>query len=567
MVLTDTGERREGLPVVARHPSSEPYETELTRGFSGRLLRLYRMAQRYAHPGRPPRPAYLVLSDTRGGFPRHGFHLDGRAMSDAAYVDLHRRSALTNRFGAVNQIYPHELVHLIVEDLAGPIPRGRDNQTHAVAVRTDRVTAFSEGFAEHAQVMAVEAAGVSPDTSRLPHDAAIRAAAHEQLDAYRAAVEARWSMAPKARMTFAVWFSANEQVLRYHAVRENLFAREPAIPPRVRSDNYRAYLLENTLPGVVDAAAKSAARLLATEGVVSALFYRLATSDALQRAFREEAFYGEFGVTRAEVDPGDNVYLKLFTAIREGGYDTTSVLDAYTRLFPEDAAGVGAIVRDSLLGQGLPRGRSIWLLSDQLSTGTSLFDQYRGLPRPHTFDLNAASATDLASVRGVTPDVASSILAGAPYESIGELWRVPAARPLVPEFMAREAAYREHIARLDAAEGPSVRKVLLPYIWRALLALLGSAVVSSGLYRLVRRARWYRVALNGSGIAVAGLLAGWTIDPGTGVLAFAAPIGFWGLPAAVIALWRTRSPRRAGLVLAAWSLASVVPALVVRPVG
>ncbi len=567
VVLTDTGDRRDDLPVAARHPSPDPFERELTRGFSGRLLRLYQMAQRFAHSERPPQPAYLLLSNNQGGFPRVGLYLDGRSMPDTAYVDLHRDGDLTNRFGAMNQIYPHELLHVIVSDLVGPPPPGRDNQVHAIGVRTDRVTAFSEGFAEHAQVMAVEAEGAAADTRRLPADAEKLAETARLFDQYFHAAATRWSIAPKARMTFVMWFSRSEQVLRYHAVRGNLFARAVPVPNHLRHDLYRAYLIENAMPGPIDGTPKSAARMVATEGVVSALFYRLVSSRVLQQQYRDDDFYRQFGVARADLDPVDNVYLKLFAAIKAGGYDTVAVMDAYMRLFPDDAAAVRAILESTLLGQELPRAPAIWLMSERLKTGRSLFDQYRGMPRAHTFDLNAASWVDLASVRGMTPGVSAAILANAPFASVADLRRVPGAGRVAAEMERMETAYRAHVNAPDGRDSLSFRGVLVPYLWRALSVALACAVTSAVLYRAVRRVRWYRLAFNGVAVAIVGLVAGWTIDQGTGVLALAAPIAFWGLPAAVIALWRTRSPRSAALVLAAWSLASIVPALLVRPIG
>jgi hypothetical protein len=568
IILTDTGERRDDLKVVARHPSPERHLSELTRGFSGRLLRLYPLVQRFARPDRQPQPAYLLLSNDRGGFPRFGFHLDGRAMPDVAYVDLHRGGSLSNRFGAMNQIYPHELLHLIVRDLAGALPAGRDNQIHAIGVRTDRATAFSEGFAEHAQVMAVDAPDASPDTTRLLAERYRRAWANEELEAYRHALSARWSLASKARMTFPLWFSPNEQVLRYYAVRENLFARDAPIPSRAKADPYRAYLLENTSPGSADGAPKSAGRLMATEGVVSALFYRLATSATLQRQYRDDRFYAAFGVTARDIDSLDNVYLKLFAAIKEGqAYDAVAVIDAYVRLFPEDGGAVADVVHATLLGQELPRARPIWLLNDRVQTGTSLFDQYRGQPRAHTFDLNAASLADVSAVPGVTPALATAILSNAPYESVGDLQRVPSAGAAVGHIARMEAAYRAHVSAPDEGPGLTMKAVLYPYLWRALVIGIACAILGGAIYRAVRRVRWYRVVLNGLAVALVGLGAGWSVDLGTGLLALAAPIVVCGLPASLIALSRTRSLQSAGVVLTAWSLASIVPVLVVRPIG
>jgi hypothetical protein len=103
-VLSDSGQERDGLAVAASHPDPDPYPRVLTRGYSGRLVRLYRLVQRLT----------------------------------------------------IDQIFPHELLHIIVHNLAGPPPDGNSNQIHAIGVKTDRGTAFSEGFAEHAQIMAID---------------------------------------------------------------------------------------------------------------------------------------------------------------------------------------------------------------------------------------------------------------------------------------------------------------------------------------------------------------------------------------------------------------------------
>lgn len=566
VVLTDTGAREQDLPVVARHPDPQMYIHELSRGFSGRLLRLYALAQRFARPDFSPQPAYLVLSNNQGGFPRTGFHFEGRPYPAADYIDLHKNGRLANRFGAINQIFPHELMHIIVRDLAGSPPDARDNQVHAIGVRTDRATAFGEGIAEHVQILAVEADGVAAETGALRNDATIRAFADGQLDAYRRALAARWSIAPKATMTFPLWFSANEQVLRYHAVRANRFAREPAAPRLLASrDLYHAYLLENILPGDADGPVKSAGRLLATEGIVSALFYRLATSERLQHAFRDDGFYRAFGVERQNVDPVDNFYLKLFAAIRGSRYDAADVLDAYTRLFPDEAEAVASIAADILHHQDIPRTPSLWMLNEDFQTGTSLFDQLRGLPRAHTFDLNAASTIDLLGVRGVTVEMATEIQRRTPLASVEALRDVSGLTPeVLSRFERMRKAYDVRVSTPDDGRTLSIQAVLYPFLWRAGIVAVVCAIVSALAYRTVRRIHWIRTIGNGLGAAVVGLLAGWIVEPST-ALAFAAPVFIFGFPAAVVALWRTRSPRAAGAAVLAWAVAAVVPAIAVTP--
>ena len=570
MILSDTGRQHDGRPVVERVTNTE-HLAVLSRGFSGRLLRLYQLAQRFAHPERPTEPAYLVLSDNQGGFPRAGFELENRLHPDTAFVDLHRRSDLSGRPGAMDQIFPHELMHIIVKLLAGQRPEGRATQVHAIGVQTDRLTAFDEGFAEHAQVMAVDDADALPETKAIATDIRLRDQTRAQFDAYRSVMIARWAIATKPRMTFPLWFSRGEQVLRYHDVKANLFAREPEIPARLftRGSAYEAYLLENVLPGSPAGAKKSVTRMLATEGVVSALFYRIVTAPNVRETKRDRAFYARFGLDAPPTDALENAYLKVFAAIHDGGYDTSAVIDAYGRLFPDERASIEAIRRDVFLGQDAATTTELWLLNDGFKTGTTLFDQFRGVPRSHAFDLNASSRGDLAGVRGLDASLATAILGGAPYRSVDDLQRVPGMTPQVlASFREMDAAMRKQSAAdtgTASEDTLSFKAVLMPYGWRALWVWLISAVGAAALYRAARRVSLWRLALNGLGAAFVGLIAGWTIDSGTGTLAFAVPVLLFGVPGALIGLWRSRSARAAMMVLAAWMLAALVPFAAVRP--
>jgi hypothetical protein len=561
LVLSDTNQERDGLAVATAHPDPGPFTRVLTHGYSGRLVRLYRLAQRFAHPDRDPQPAVLVLSDNQGGFPRFGLHLDTPRL-DLAYVDLHRGKRLSGAFAAIDQIYPHELLHIIVHDLAGSPPDGNSNQIHAIGVKTDRGTAFSEGFAEHAQIMAVDAADALPETRALASDEGARARAFQQFASYRKAMVARFRIAPRSRMTFPLWFSGAEQVLRYHAVRENLYARTPDVPAAVytRRRAYTAYLLENTLPGEPDGPARRLPEMLSTEGVVSALFHRFVTDGAIQRAYQPAAFYARFGVEASAMDGLDNAYLKLFAAIREGGYDAGRVLDAYVRLFPEERSAVDAVVGQVFLGQALPAPPELWLRNEALTWGTSLFDQSRALPRTAVFDLNAASRGDLIGVPGIELALAEAIVGAAPFASIDDLERVPGMTgETVQRFRTMQDAMRRPTSAAAEEAGLSLRAVLLPYVWHALAVWLGCAIAGAILYRTVRRARWWRLAVNGLAAAALVLAVGWMLDPPA--MAVVPLLVLLGLPAAVVKYWRSRSVRQAALVVGAWLLAAL-PAFV-----
>jgi len=584
VVLAPTGETRDGLPVYARHPDPAAHEAVLRSGFSGRLLRVFRWEQEFLHrrDGRAVEPAYLLLSTNQGGFPRFGFWLDGERKADVGYVDLHESSTLSGRFGAMDQIFPHELTHVIVQQLADSPPPGAGgaNQVHAIGVRTDRVTAFTEGFAEAIQVLAVDDPDARPETHALAADPLPPVRAAGRLAWYARALEARLALAPPARLGFVFWFGSTEQTLRYHAVKADAFAREAQIPVRLltRSDPYRAYLLENTLPGAGDLPIKSTPRLLATEGVVAALFSRWLRDSELQRPATTPGLLERFGAEATELTPVEHGWLKMMTVLADDQpHDAASLIRGYIEAFPDERDAVARLAQGAGLVWPLTEAAEIWLANDALVTGTTLFDQYRAVPRIHTFDLNAASLVDLCAVGGVSPELARATMEGAPYASVEDLARVPGVTAeLLDRFRRMEAdmaAVREANARGDA-EGIDLMRIFGPVLVRAAVWILIAAVAAGWLYRRVRETPIWRAAVNGFAAAAIGLLGAWVLGAGlqtaysgtvVAVVLVFVPVVVCGVPGALWQLAWRRQPREAGRVLAAWAAACVAPLLVTQP--
>jgi hypothetical protein len=568
VILEETGQSRGGVPVLRLHPKGDAIRDSLLRGFSGRWLHLYHLEQVYLWKkgGPAPEPAYLLLSSQEGGFPRFGFYLGAEDKRGAAFVDLHRSSGVSGYLGAMDQIFPHELAHIMVQQLAGAPPSGGSNQVHAIGVCTDPVMAYQEGFAESIQVMALDDPETIADSRAAAADPRAREVALARFRDYQRELSARWAPASRQRITFVLWFSGAEQSLRYHAVKANAFARAPQLPARllVPGDPYAAYLLDNILPGSATDPPRSAARMLSTEGVISALFYRWATSEKLQQKFRDAAFYEQFGARREQIAPLENFYLKLFHVLHaRKPQDTAPLIAAYKSEFPDEAEAVDTVVREVMLGQPMPSAAPLWLANRDFSTGSSLFDQLRRAPRPHTFDLNAASVVDLLTVPGVDLATANAIVAGAPYATLADLRRVPGFSPALAERFRRMAEEMNSVktSQEDLESHLPLRAILLSYVWRALFVLLGTALLGAIFYRLLCRVRWYRAALNALAASFLCLLLGWTaaspLAAGTIVLLV------FGLPAALWELWRQRSTQQAILVFLAW-MAALLPAVLVQ---
>jgi len=139
-----------------------------------------------------------------------------------------------------------------------------------------------------------------------------------------------------------------------------------------------------------------------------------------------------FGTRREDVSPLENVYLKIFHALFTGRpRDTAGMLRAYASACSDEAQTLQRPVAERLIGQEFPDALEIWLANGDMQTGTSLFDQFRAIPRGHTFGVNAASRLDWLAVPGVTADTAAKLLSRAPYRDLESLvksyvWRLAA---------------------------------------------------------------------------------------------------------------------------------------------
>ncbi len=294
VVLSPTGAEREGLPVLAVHTESARIAASLDRGVAAEMLRVYRFLQIGARRG--IEPAYLLLSNEEGGFPRYGFWLGDLKKPGTPFIDIHHEWPLHGSFGAVDQIFPHELAHAILHELGVEAPATAGaNQVHAVGVRTDRYVAFDEGFAEHLQVMAVDHAGAAPETRALSRARDLDDAATRHLEQYGDELAARIPSVGRMRIGFPVWYSNDERALRYFAVKRNAFVREPDVPQRLleSGDPYPAYLMESVILGDPAQPMRPAAQLFAIEGAMSTFFWRWATDPTLRRTYREPEFYGD----------------------------------------------------------------------------------------------------------------------------------------------------------------------------------------------------------------------------------------------------------------------------------
>ncbi len=451
---------------------------ELEASFAQQVLKLDRYARnlliaRREMAGAPLdealiAPMYLLMSTEEGGFPRFGFWLQDvngrRRLVLAGYVDLVVRENSVDT-GDFEEIFSHELGHLILKALTGGVPRGPSRKMHQSMTVTDYQTAFDEGWAEHFQP--------------LVRDATSNAYLH------------RMTVGTGATDFESFWLSAADGQLRTDGAKRNLFIHRkplPAMALDANPDLYRLFIEDETSTTFLPTELKSGQEMMASEGVVATLFYRMVNDPRLGMSYREPAFYRAFvrepvEAPRQAVTPYENANLKLFAAmdkLRGSTMVRPPVIDLvaeYARLFPDEAKRVYELFLETTWGGTASRevatalrqaamdghrgdialfrqnrpfplldaliadiaggkrtldanlGPELWVANTGFRIAPAVWDTNRTLPL--TINLNTASVAELMTLPGVDLPMARRIVAARDergfFRSIDELGeaRVP----------------------------------------------------------------------------------------------------------------------------------------------
>jgi hypothetical protein len=470
----------------------------LETSFAQQVLRLDRYARNMLlrEPGRDEEqrlkePMSLLLSGEEGGFARYGFWLEEpggrRRMVWAGYVDMVVGEEGIDS-GGLEEIFSHELGHLILKSLLGDINSGPSRKMHQSMTVTDYPTALDEGYAEHFQPLVRDAT----DNAHLRELS--KGATATDLD--------------------RLWLSRLDQQLRTDGVKRNLFVHRKALPALALQpdpDRYQLFLDSETSVDFLSDELKNAQEMMASEGVIATLFYRLVNDARLRNQYRDESFYRQFlspAVSNAElrkaVPPYENVNLKLFAAMRRVGLESAQaqsplmirIVKAYAGLFPdeaEEACGVflqttygvtasqelatafeGATiagrradmeafrqralpafallkatteqVTQGKLALGANLGPELWVLNSGFKIAPAIWERDRTLPL--TINLNTATEAELMTLPGVDLTTARRILAERRargfFRSLDELC---AAAALSPELSKSLAEIRAEMGR------------------------------------------------------------------------------------------------------------------------
>jgi hypothetical protein len=352
-VVTAIAPDGRSYPVFRPAPASKLVErvrTDLDKSFAQQALRLDRYARNLiaARPetARTPveewlaAPMYLLMSTEEGGFARFGFWLEETATRKlvlSGYVDLvvSQNSIDTGDF---EEIFSHELGHLILKALTGGVGNGQSRKMHQSMSVTDYPTAFDEGYAEHFQPLARDVT----------------------TNAYL-----RMLMSGVSATDFELfWLSAADGQLRTDGVKRNLFIHRRPLPPIAldpHPDLYRLFIDQETSTAFLPTELKNGQEMMASEGIIATLLYRMVNDDQLRKHYLEASFYQRFLGGHVEapeqaITPYENVNLKLFAAMEKlrsaerNRPPMINLVEQYAKLFPDEAKRIYAIFIETTWG-------------------------------------------------------------------------------------------------------------------------------------------------------------------------------------------------------------------------
>lgn len=208
----------------------------------------------------------------------------------------------------IKDIFSHEFSHMWMDWLGMDFSLSQSNKFHTCTAVTDPYMAFSEGFAEHLQIVTKDIEGFSPKPSDF------------------------WDCAYDANM----WLCARDRQLRYHAVKNNRFIYHTATPYKEDFDTYEhLHMAHITSTSFTPEKLKNGSQMTASEGVVAAVFYQMYVHELFKNTYMNEAFYEPFGANPKKVDPVQNLYIKIMYSISKISLKKPSLMTDFIRAYGE----------------------------------------------------------------------------------------------------------------------------------------------------------------------------------------------------------------------------------------
>lgn len=216
----------------------------------------------------------------------------------------------------IEKIFAHELSHLWLHRMGYQPSLSQSNRFHTSTAITDPFLAFSEGFAEHLEIVSAEWNGE---------------------DAYETIYDSGYDL--------RAWLCNRDSALRLHAVKNNRFLYLTAAPDKEDFSSYsRLHMAHITSSSFMPEYLKNGLQAVSSEGLIAAFFYRMYRNASIKESPASAEVYRRFGSIGAELSPDVNLYLKILWAMMKINWNSrtlfTDFVSRYQNSFPEDSTAV-----------------------------------------------------------------------------------------------------------------------------------------------------------------------------------------------------------------------------------
>lgn len=211
----------------------------------------------------------------------------------------------------IEEIFAHEFSHLWLSLLGYDFDLSKSNKFHTCTALTDPFMAFSEGFAEHLEIV----------TKDLGHNMDWESTFWD----YGYDVNA--------------WLCLRDEQLRYYSVINNRFIYHTALPYSEDYDTYNhLHFAHITSSAFTPEKLKNGNQMMASEGVISSVFYQMYKHELFKNTFSDDKFYSQFGVNKNGLDPLINFYAKVLFIVSKIDLKKPTLMTDFIRSYGEEFA-------------------------------------------------------------------------------------------------------------------------------------------------------------------------------------------------------------------------------------
>ena len=209
-------------------------------------------------------------------------------------------------------LFAHEFSHVWIYWLGMDWSLSLANKFHTSTSITDFYMAFSEGFAEWLEIVTKDLRG------------------------YRFKDGELWDYGYDGNALI----SQRDQQLRYHAVKNNRFIYQSAVPyaEDFSSTYANLHMAHITSTAFTPERLKNGSQILSSEGAVASIFFQIYVHEMFKNTYENEDFYVAFGATSQELTPIENLLLKILYAMAKIDMKQPSLMTdfivSYGKCFP-----------------------------------------------------------------------------------------------------------------------------------------------------------------------------------------------------------------------------------------